>query len=155
MVHTQPKSVDTLISEHSADGVHTEDDHQVTQMQTIAARNNSLYNAVNKVGALFPRNATQRKRARQSTLPLSDVNADVVIGVSIERATVDADSDLDTSSYATVYAEGPTLRHRSSWMSLPGSMGSGNLFAKAKVFTQKFKRRGSSRPELSNSEKVS
>jgi len=150
----QPKSVDSLISEHSVDdGNQTEDDqHHVTRIQTIAGRSNSLSKTIDKVSAVLSRNSTQRKRARRSsTLPLPVANADVVIGVQVESATVEADSDQDKSGYATVYAESSKrgLR-RASWFSMLGSTGSGSLATTAKDFTQKFRRRR--KPEPSNSE---
>ena len=147
--------MDTLISDHSVDdGNQTEDDqHHVTRIQTIAGRSNSVSKTINKVGALLSQNSTQRKRARRSTaLSLPAVNADVVIGVRVERATVETDSGENSKSeYATVYAEGSkrALR-RASWFSMPGTNGSGSIVMKAKNFTQKFKQR--SKPELSNSE---
>jgi len=141
-----PESADTLISEHAVDdGYQTEEDH-VTRMQTIAGRNNILSIAVDRVGGLLSRSSTQRKRARRSSV-LPPFNTDkVVIGVSVERVIADADSDQEISGHATVYAEGSRrpLR-RGSWLSMPGSTGSGNLVTKAKGFKQKFRPR--SKPE--------
>ena len=135
--------MDTLISEHTVDdGNYTEDDqHQVTRMQTIAGRRNSLFKAVDKVGALILKNPTQHKRARRSSaLPLPTDNTDLLIDVYVETATVDADLEQEVSRYATAYAEGSkrALR-RSSWMRTLCCTES--LVTKVKDFTQKFKRK--------------
>jgi hypothetical protein len=121
-------------------------------MQTIAGRSNSISKTIDRVGALLSRNSTQCKRARRSsTLPLPADNGGLVIGVSVERVTVEADSEYENPGYATVYAEGSrrAARH-ASWFNIPSSTRSGGLAMKAKGFTQKFRKRD--KPELWNSE---
>jgi hypothetical protein len=102
-------------------------------MQTVA-RSNSLSKTIDKVGALLTRNSTHRKRARRASalLPPPPFNGDVVIGVSVESATVEAGPDDDKSGYATVFAEGSNRPcRRASWFGMPRSDGKLALAIKA------------------------
>jgi len=138
-----PKSMDSLISERSADDdIRSEDDYVlVTRMQTIAGRHNRILTTVDKVSALLSRKLSH-KRTRATSISIPPAG-DMVIGVSVEQATVEAETDKATFKRATAYAGGTqhTLRKRTSWLSMPGNIGQGGIGMKTKAFTQKFRRK--------------
>lgn len=131
--------MDTLFSEHSIDdGILSEDDHHhVTRMQTIGGRHNRILKAVDKVSALLSRNPSHKRR-RATSIPIPPAG-DMIIGVSVEQATVET-TDKATFKRATAYAgeSQHTLRKKASWLSMRGEGGVGT---KTKAFTQKFKRK--------------
>lgn len=145
--------MDTLFSEQSADDdMHSEDDHHhVTRMQTIAGRHNRISKTVDKVSALLTRNLSHKQRRRATTISIPPAK-DMVIGVSVEQATVEAETDKAMFKRATAYAGGSqhTLRKRSSWLSMPGSIGQGRIGMKTKAFTQKFRRKGRANSDCSS-----
>lgn len=136
--------MDSLISEHHADDeIASGDDHHVTtRMQTIAGRHNPILKTVDKVSALLSRNMSHM-RARAATTSTPPVG-DMVIGVSIEQATVEVETDYDhVIGRATAYAEGSkqSLRSRPSWITVPDISRQRSLRMKTNAFTQKFRRK--------------
>ncbi|TFK45099.1 hypothetical protein BDQ12DRAFT_718206 [Crucibulum laeve] len=121
----------------SNDNAHTEDDHHVTQMEQIAGRQSIS----KKVGSMLPRRLS---RARSANV-IAAGDANMVIGVSVQEATVETpeDEDEDERSGASVHAPGG-LRYQASRMSMPGSVppSKGSWVTRAKGFTQKFRRKG-------------
>lgn len=120
-------------SAHYGDeAAHVEEDSHVTQMHQIAGRQ-SISKAV---GGLLPRRLS---RARSANV-LSTSEANMVIGVSVEEATVESAEGAETS-FTSVHAPG-ALRHQPSRLTMAGSSPARNKWvSKAKVFTQKFRRK--------------
>jgi len=113
------------------EGAHLEDVH-VTQMHQIAGRQ-----SISKtVGSLLPRRLS---RARSANILAGEGN--VVIGVSVEEATVESAEGAE-ASHAVVHAPG-ALRKQPSRLTMAGSSPARNSWvAKARGFTQKFRRKG-------------
>ncbi|KAJ6612289.1 hypothetical protein B0H10DRAFT_1807815 [Mycena sp. CBHHK59/15] len=115
----------------SADDDAHEEDHHVTQMHTIAPRQ-SISRAV---GGFFPRRLS---RARSTVLPSSG-DGNVVIGVSVEAATVEMAEDAVLNP-TVVHAPGG-LRSQASKGSMASVPGKNNWALRAKNFTKKFRRK--------------
>lgn len=114
----QNSSTHSLASELSDEEAHAEDAHGVTQIHQIAGRQ-----TISKaVGGLIPR----RLSRSQSANVMSSRDASMVIGISVQEATVEAAED-DTSNQAMVHASGSL--NRQGWLT------------KAKSFTKKFRRK--------------
>jgi len=110
---------------------HVEDNHRVTQMLHIAGRQ-SISKAV---GSLLPRRLS---RARSSNIVLEDAN--VVIGVSVEEATVESAEDAE--AYHVVVHAPAILRNRTSRLSMAGSSPArSDWIARAKALAHKFRRK--------------
>jgi hypothetical protein len=110
-----------------------EEDSHVTQMRQIAGRQ-SISKAVE---GFLPRRLS---RAR-STNVIATGDANLVIGVSVEEATVESEEGVETSR-ASVHAPG-ALRNQASRLTMAGSSPARNSWvAKARGFTQKFRRKG-------------
>ncbi|KAH7921443.1 hypothetical protein BV22DRAFT_1038658 [Leucogyrophana mollusca] len=138
-----PRSVESFISEGADledDTYHLEDDHHVTQVERIAGRQT----LPKTMGAILPR----RLSRTQSQNVLSSANTNVVIGVSVEEATVDASHPRHEGSRAMAYATKSTaLRTRASTLSVPNAQPSGNsLMARAKGIAQKMRRKSKAGP---------
>jgi len=140
-----PHSVETLLTDANHDltaDAEDEDDQHVTttSMQSIAGRTSGIAQTVDKVGALLSlsRTSTRRNRARASTLPAPVINTtEVVIGVSVVEATVDAHhSDLERSATVSADGAGISPRTRTAWMK-------DSIATKAKGIAQRFSRRNS------------
>lgn len=134
----QNGSVNSFVSDASGhlndDAAHREEDNHVTQMRRIAGRQ-SISKAV---GGFLPRRLS---RSRSANVVLTG-GANVVIGVSVEEATVE--SKEDGGSSASVHAP-HALRSRTSKLNMNEPMGpSSSWAAKAKGFTQKFRRKSKS-----------
>lgn len=127
------ESFASLASEHlDDDGAHTEDNH-VTHMHKIGGRQ-SISKAV---GGLMPRRLSRTRSANV----LSSGNGNMIIGVSVEEATVESAEDVDTCC-ARVHAPG-ALRNQPSRLTMAGSSPvKDSWVTKAKGFTQKFRRKG-------------
>jgi len=70
----------------------------------------------------------------------------MVIGVSVEAATVEAEPGSEEHVRATVHAPGRTLRPKASKSSLASLGSGGGWLIRAKSFTDKF--RSKSKPKL-------
>ncbi|KAF9460722.1 hypothetical protein BDZ94DRAFT_880937 [Collybia nuda] len=111
---------------------HIEEDSHVTQMRQIAGRQ-SISKAV---GGFLPRRLS---RARSANV-IATGDGNMVIGVSVEEATVESEEGVETSR-ASVHAPGG-LRNQASRLSMAGSSPARSSWvAKAKGFTQKFRRK--------------
>ncbi|KAJ7590605.1 hypothetical protein C8J56DRAFT_1046860 [Mycena floridula] len=131
-------SLASRVSAHSGDEGHEEDAHHVTQIQQIAGRQ-SISKAV---GGLLPR----RLSRSQSANVISSGDGNMRIGISIQQATV----ENQHPAVASVQATAASPRSRASQQDLATSFSSkANWMAKAKGFTQKFRRK--SKPVLSGS----
>ncbi|KAH7911386.1 hypothetical protein BJ138DRAFT_1113260 [Hygrophoropsis aurantiaca] len=131
-----PRSVESFISEGAEvddDTYHQEDAHHVTQVERIAGRQT----LPKSVGAILPR----RLSRTQSQNVLSSGNT-VVIGVSVEEATIDTSHPRHEGARATAYAtKSPALRNRASTLTFPSGQTSANGFmARAKGLAQKIRR---------------
>lgn len=109
-----------------------EDDHHVTQMQTIAGRQTLTKRLSRRLS---------RARSRSSVLPTGDTN--LVIGVSVVEATVETPSTDNTPATPTTSAvvSSGSLQRKSSQISIGGSREPGNWISKARDLTQKFRRK--------------
>ncbi|KAF5386028.1 hypothetical protein D9615_002325 [Tricholomella constricta] len=125
------KSFASGASAHLGDeDAHVEDNH-VTQMLHIAGRQ-SISKAM---GGLLPRRLS---RARSTNILVGEAN--VIIGVSVEEATVESTEGVEASQ-TVVHAPG-ALRNQPSRLTMAGSSPARNSWvAKAKGFTQKFRRK--------------
>ncbi|KAK7036481.1 hypothetical protein VNI00_011678 [Paramarasmius palmivorus] len=132
----QGGSTDTLSSVHTEDDAHAhlEDNDHVTQVHRIAARQ-SISRAI---GNVIP-----RRLSRARSRPVLAEGDSMVIGVSIQAATVEAsevDEELPTS---TVVSAATSLKDKSSKSSLKSDSvsGGGGWVARAKSFTSKLRRK--------------
>lgn len=123
-----------------------EDDVHVTQVQQIAGRRQSISKAV---GNMLPRRISRARSVNVlAPSPTSDTN--VVIGVSVEEAIIDAPEEAAEAATghgrATVYALG-ALRSRASTFTMGYSRTSPDKgwVTKAKGLTEKFRRKSQSR----------
>ncbi|KAF5355451.1 hypothetical protein D9758_006291 [Tetrapyrgos nigripes] len=138
--HGENGSYDSVNSvEEEDERAHAEDAHQVTQVHRIAPRQSIS----RTVGSLIPRRLS---RASRQVIAETNAAGDVVIGVSVEAATVEAEGGAGEAVQATVHA--PGLRPKASKASLVslGSGSGGGWLHKAKSFTGKFRRK--SKPVL-------
>ncbi|KAF8960421.1 hypothetical protein BDZ97DRAFT_1922162 [Flammula alnicola] len=134
-------SIASGASAFSNDHAHTEDDSHVTQMHHIVGKQSIP-------SKMLPRRLSRSHSA--SVIPSRGTqNGEpiVVIGVSVEEATVesvledDEGGGVTPSRRASVVAHG-TLRSKSSRSTLPGSKVPANSWLSiAKSFTQKFSRK--------------
>ncbi|RDB25166.1 hypothetical protein Hypma_007981 [Hypsizygus marmoreus] len=114
------------------DNAHLEEDNHVTQMHRIVGRQSISQT----VGGLLPRRLS---RSRSANVLLAG-EANVVIGVSVEEATVEAAEGAEMSG-TSIHAPG-ALRNQPSRLTMAGSSPARNSWvAKAKGFTQKFRRK--------------
>ncbi|KAJ8474451.1 hypothetical protein ONZ45_g15945 [Pleurotus djamor] len=117
-------SIDSFSSAHLGEDAKTEEDH-ITQVQYVNPQPTPISKAV---GNLLPRRLS---RARSATVVSSLQDSNVVIGVSVEEATAEAQEGHSPVAGAKVYGPGgPKLG------SLPG-----RWVGRAKSLTQKFRRR--------------
>ncbi|THV06182.1 hypothetical protein K435DRAFT_23489 [Dendrothele bispora CBS 962.96] len=129
--HGENSSYDSLNSnDNQGDEAHTEDAHHVTQVHRIAPRQ-SISRAM---GGLIP-----RRLSRASRQVITEASGDMVIGVSVEAATVEAAPGVEDQVQATVHAPGRTLRPKASRSSLASLGSSGGWLHRAKGFTDKFR----------------
>lgn len=144
-------STDTLESGHLSedDAQHVVDDEHVTQVHRIAPRQ-SISRAI---GNVLPRRLS-RARSRP-VLREGDMAGNMVIGISVQAATVEASGNevdeppLTSSVYATFAEADRSLQTKPSQSSLrsnvsPNSSGSGansGWVARAKSFTNKLRRK--------------
>ncbi|KAG7449830.1 uncharacterized protein BT62DRAFT_609277 [Guyanagaster necrorhizus] len=136
---TKNRSVDSLTSDkHSddEDGL-SEDSHHVTQMQQIVGRKTTISRAI---GGLIP---GRLSHTRSRSIIDTAVDSSMVIGVFVEEeaTTENAPDDLPPRSGSVMVVH--SLRNQPSRCSFRRT----SLMAKAKEFTQKFRRR--SNAELS------
>jgi len=125
------KSFASGASAHVDDeGAHLEDNH-VTQMHQIAGRQ-----SISKtIGSLLPRRLS---RTRSANILVGEAN--VMIGVSVEEATEESAEGAEASQ-TVIHAPG-ALRNQPSRLTMAGSSPArNNWVAKAKGFTQKFRRK--------------
>ncbi|KAF9268508.1 hypothetical protein L218DRAFT_513700 [Marasmius fiardii PR-910] len=145
--HPQAGSTDTLSSDHPSDEdnehAHAEDDDHVTQVHRIAPRQSI-------VSSIVPRRLS-RARSRP-IISEGDTSSNMVIGVSVQAATVEVPpNEEQPSAGAVVHTRGP-LKNQSSKSTLNSGGGSSNgrgWIARAKSFTNKLGRR--SKPHLAES----
>ncbi len=136
-------SVASGASEYSNDHAHTEDNH-VTQMHHIAAKPSIS-------SKMIPRRLS---RAHSTSIMPSwggkDVESTVIIGVSIQEATVqsvreelDGESGVvNRSRRASVVARGPPIQKQASHNSLASRLSETGWLSRAKsTFAQKFRRK--------------
>ncbi|KZT21109.1 hypothetical protein NEOLEDRAFT_1182029 [Neolentinus lepideus HHB14362 ss-1] len=132
-MHTANNSSDSFASMHD-EGTHEdhdEDEEHVTQMRTITGRQT----LTKSVGEMLARSMSRSRSNSRSIIAPSDTGTSaVVIGVSVQQATVPVAHDQEdeaSSNSSTVYAQrnGPSPSNRDSWV--------------AKV-TQKFRRKSKS-----------
>ncbi|GLB37342.1 hypothetical protein LshimejAT787_0403930 [Lyophyllum shimeji] len=129
--HGSTESFASGASEHLNDeGAHVEDNH-VTQIHQIAGRQ-----SISKtVGKMLSRRLS---RARSANIHVGEGN--VIIGVAVEEATVESAEDAEANR---VVVHAPrALRNQPSRLTMAGSSPARNSWvAKAKGFTQKFRRK--------------
>jgi len=109
------------------------EEHHTTHVQKIAPRQ-SISRAV---GGLLPR---QLSRARSSSV-VDTEDANVIIGVAVEEATVETPED-EAPIAAVVHAPAG-LRNQTSRLSMASSQGRAAWASKVKGFTKKFRRKSS------------
>lgn len=117
------------------DSAHAEDDNHVTQVHQIAARQSISQT----MGVFLPRRLS---RARSANV-LKSGDSTVLIGVSVQEATVETPSEdgVTISRRASVHAPG-SLRNQSSRLTMADSIPySSGWVNKAKDFTMKLRRR--------------
>ncbi|KAG7091195.1 hypothetical protein E1B28_010246 [Marasmius oreades] len=151
--HLQTGSSDTLssgqLSDEDNEDAHVEDDDHVTQVQRIAPRQS----IVRSIGNAIPRRLS--KARSRPIMTEGDMSSNMVIGVSVQAATVEVDEAPDEeqpSTGAVVHAAG-LLKNQKSKSTLNSVGGSGNgrgWIARAKSFTNKLRRR--SKPQLTESD---
>ncbi|KDR66533.1 hypothetical protein GALMADRAFT_1143285 [Galerina marginata CBS 339.88] len=139
-------SIASGASAFSNDHAHTEDDSHVTQMQHIVGK-------ASISAKMFPRRLSRSQSAGViPTMGTISTDPPVIIDVIVQEATVksspepdDMEGGMVTKSRranVSVHASG-TLRHQSSRSTIPRVTlsNTSSWFAKAKSFTQKFKRK--------------
>lgn len=118
-------------SAHLDEEAHKEEDHHVTQVHQIVGR----HTISKAMGNLIPRRLS---RARSASV-IANGDANMVIGVSVEEATVESPVDIEASRRVIVHAPG-NLRSQTSHGSMACSTSAtSSWLTKAKVFTQKFR----------------
>ncbi|KAF8627775.1 hypothetical protein AX17_006140 [Amanita inopinata Kibby_2008] len=136
-------SSDSFMSEsnqtENEDDPPIEEDQHITQVYTVTGRH-SFTKAMNE---FLPRRLS--KSVSEQVVPYSPRDSNVVIGVSVEEATVEVNEDSEEPAGATVYAPN-SVRNRSSRLTLPGSSNSTGAAwaAKAKDITTKIRQRSKS-----------
>ncbi|KAG6813762.1 hypothetical protein H0H92_007714 [Tricholoma furcatifolium] len=124
------KSFASGASAHLDEDAHREQEH-ATQMLHIAGRQSISKTVTN----YLPRRLS---RARSTNLLVADAN--VVIGVSVEEATVESPEGAEAGR-TVIHAPG-SLRNQTSRLTMPGALPSrSNWIAKAKSFALKLRRK--------------
>jgi hypothetical protein len=129
-----PRSMDSFISERSEDeSHHLEDDQQVTQVEQIHGRQPFQ----KTVEAILP-----RRMSRSHSSNILSPSTHLVIGVSVEKATVDARSeDIHTTTVHATNAGDLRPRTSRSVSALGAKPLSNGLVERAKSFARKFGRK--------------
>ncbi|KAL1678279.1 hypothetical protein EV122DRAFT_212470 [Schizophyllum commune] len=111
------------------------DEHHITQMQQIVPRQNTISRAV---GGMLPRRLS---RARSERVIGNQQETNLVIGVSVSEATVEATAEEEGAMETRIVVQRP-LRNQPSRLSMAESTpASTGWVSKAKNFTSKFKRK--------------
>ncbi|KAL0072540.1 hypothetical protein AAF712_000303 [Marasmius tenuissimus] len=146
--HLEAESTDTLssanLSEDDDEHAHTEDHDHVTQVHRIAARQSVIARSIG--------NAIPRRLSRARSRPIlaeGDTSNNMVIGVSVQAATVEVESSGNDEQPVGAVVHGPaSLKNQKSKSSLGstgassgGSVGGGGWIARAKSLTIKLRRK--------------
>ncbi|KAL0955723.1 hypothetical protein HGRIS_001940 [Hohenbuehelia grisea] len=127
-------SMDSFSSAHLGEAAKTEDDHQVTQVEQIPARQ-SISKAVE---SLLPRRLS-RSRSSTVTAPLPEMNG-LVIGISVEEATAEAQEDhppVRAVAFSSAIPRGKSVKAAFSDFTMSG----GNWVDRTKASIRKFRRK--------------
>jgi len=126
---------DSVGSVASAGSTHlnVEEENHVTQVRFAGHHSISR-----KMNSFLPQRLTRSRSANV----IAPREPSLRIGVSVEEATVEsASGEHDTPSHASVHA-GPNIRNKPPWLTLSGSSPpKSSWVARAKGFTQKFRRK--------------
>jgi hypothetical protein len=124
------KSIASGRSAHLDEEAHKEEDHHVTQVHQIAGR----HTISKAMGNLLPRRLS---RARSASVNANG-DANVVIGVSVEEATVESQLDIE-GSRVIVHAPGNLRSQASQGSMVCSTSGTSGWKSKAKVLSQKLR----------------